>query len=98
MTNATNRTVNAGSMLAKRRDDLEKGRDAARIIIGARAAGDRVVVRADQKDFTVTRAAAARDFEVQATNSRNVVGEPLDGIALTAPIRARRMTQPPAAT
>jgi hypothetical protein len=48
--------------------DLEKGRDAARIIIGARAAGDRVVVRADQKDFTVTRAAAVRDFEVQATN------------------------------
>jgi hypothetical protein len=30
-------------------------------------AGDRVVVRADQKDFTVTRA-AVRDFEVQATN------------------------------
>ncbi len=49
-----NRTVNAGSMLAKRREISRRAEDAARIIIGARAAGDRVVVRADQKDFTVS--------------------------------------------
>jgi hypothetical protein len=42
-------------------------------------------VRADQKDFTITCAAAARDFEVQATNSRDVIGKPLDGIALLLP-------------
>ncbi len=65
--------------------DLEKGRNAARVVIGARAAGDRVVVRADQKDFTITCAAASGDFEVQATNSRDVIGKPLDGIALLLP-------------
>ena len=65
--------------------NLEKGRNAARVVIGARAAGDRVVVRADQKDFAITRAAAACDFEVQATNSRDVIGKPLDGIVLLLP-------------
>src|SRR5262249_45965398 len=43
---------------------LEKRRDAARIIVGARTAGDRIVMRSDQKNFTLARAAAARDFEV----------------------------------
>ncbi len=48
---------------------LEKGRHAACIVIGARATSDCVVVRANQKDFALARAAASGDFEVQTTNS-----------------------------
>jgi hypothetical protein len=42
-------------------------------------------MRADQKDFALARAAASGDFEVQARNSRDVIGNPPDGIALLLP-------------
>src|SRR5208337_1918366 len=34
----------------------------------------------------LTRAAAARNFEVQAANSRDLIGKSLDGIALLLPL------------
>jgi hypothetical protein len=42
-------------------------------------------VRTNRKDFALTPAADARDFEVQATNFRDVIGNPPDGIALLLP-------------
>jgi hypothetical protein len=58
---------------------------AAHIVIGARAASDRIVVSTNQKDFALMPAADARDFEVQATNSRDVIGNPPEGVALLLP-------------
>jgi hypothetical protein len=42
-------------------------------------------MRANQKNFALTHAAGARDFEVQARNSRDVIGKPPNGVALLFP-------------
>ena len=65
---------------------LDKGGNAAPVIIGARTAGDRIVMRAKQQDFILTRPAAARNFEVQATNSRDLIGKSRDRITLLLPL------------
>ena len=72
------------SMLAKKR---EISRRAETPLAFSLAPGRRRPCRrrADQKDFTVPRAAAVHDFEF-SNEHRNVVGEPLDGIALTLPV------------
>jgi hypothetical protein len=41
---------------------------------------------AKQQDFILTRPAAARNFEVQATNSRDLIGKSRDRITLLRPL------------
>ena len=44
--------------------NFEKGRNAARIIIGTWTANHRIVVHANQEDFALARASTARNFEI----------------------------------
>jgi hypothetical protein len=42
--------------------ELEKGGDACPVVVRTRAAGDRVVMRAEEDDLTLPRIADARDL------------------------------------
>jgi hypothetical protein len=48
--------------------------------------GYRIVVRTKQEDFAPARASVPCNVEVQTANSRDLIGKPLDGIALLLPL------------
>ncbi len=60
---------------------------AARVVVGAGAAGDGVVVGADENDLVVRRLGATSDLQIGARDPVDFVDLPGDVVALGPPIR-----------
>src|SRR5260370_10628328 len=67
--------------------DFEQGGNAARVVIGARAAAYRVIVGPHDKDLLRPAAAAPRYFEIGTGMARGLIPLERDLIALLAPFR-----------
>jgi hypothetical protein len=67
---------------------FKEGSDAARIVIGAGAARNRIIMRADKEDLPRFRMAGASCLEIGAMNPPDIVSVSRDGVTLALPFAA----------